>query len=69
MGAKPYNEMLENNSSDEDSLLGRIKSAGRAIVDDPGVQAGAMQIVGSLCALIVRAISPKSTSLVRREDQ
>jgi len=58
----------DEENQDESGLLKRVRAAGSAIVNDPGVQAGLAQIVAALAALAVRAVGPKCIAMTRRRS-
>jgi hypothetical protein len=57
----PYDDLITGEC--DGPILRGVKSIGRAISEDHGVRAGVTQILYSLAALAIRALSPKFQSL------
>ena len=67
MWPDPFSEAVDPDvERDQPTLMSRIKAIAQTIADDPGVREGALQIVSSLGALLIRAMSP--TQMRRAPD-
>ena len=67
MWPDPVTEAVEPDvEQDQPTVMSRLTAIAHTIADDPGVREGALLIVTSLGALIVRAMSPKRPSQLHR---